>query len=106
MTDDLWRRDAACIGADTSWFFPKQGDYLALRNALALCSVCPVREACLEAALEEEAQDLRVVGIRGGLSAKQRRTMRRAERQRRQELVDSGDAASMVVVVLEAVRDR
>lgn len=75
---------------------------MSLRNALALCAVCPVRSECLEAAMVEEANDLRGVGIRGGKSARERRLMRRRERA---VAVASGDAVVMVVALLEAVRD-
>jgi hypothetical protein len=42
--------------------------------ALALCEACPVRDDCLDAAIEEE-RGVAGFGIRGGLTADERREL-------------------------------
>lgn len=68
-----WQERAACAGADTVLFF----DYRHETAALALCGRCPVRDACLAAALAEESDPVtgnplgRQMrhGVRGGLTS-------------------------------------
>lgn len=70
-----WYDDAACREADTDVFFPvseSQSD-----AAKAICAACPVREACLEYALEVRPGD----GVWGGLTATERhRLIRRRQK--------------------------
>jgi len=67
--------DAACRDADTDVFFPvseSQAD-----QAKAICAACPVREACLEYALETRPGD----GVWGGLTPTERhRLIRRRQK--------------------------
>jgi WhiB family redox-sensing transcriptional regulator len=68
--------DAACKDADLALFFPeskKRGGASDYRAARVICAACPVREACLEAAMLEESkhQGWRA-GMRGGMSPAQR----------------------------------
>lgn len=70
VTEQPWRKDAACKGKDTNLWFPARGDYLTAREAKAICATCPVRQECLDDGLREK------VGIRGGLSEKERQRMR------------------------------
>lgn len=63
-----WYKRAACLGADRRIFFEDQKGTLAK----PICNACPVREACLDAAVREEAvlwpmgyRD--TYGFRGGL---------------------------------------
>ena len=67
-----WLELAACRGLDTSWWFPQRHDMFTLRVAVAVCRGCPVRAPCLAEALAEEDQAY-VFGVRGGLTASQRR---------------------------------
>lgn len=71
-----WFDKARCRGFDLNVFFPHGNDFTTLLQiALDVCDECPVREQCLEAALEEEG-DLGVkcrFGIRGGMQPSQRR---------------------------------
>jgi WhiB family redox-sensing transcriptional regulator len=72
-----WKAEAACRehpNADIFFTEPSAGasrtvlaDY---RDALELCSLCPVRDACLNYAL-----DLNLEGIWGGLTTSARRTI-------------------------------
>lgn len=66
-----WREDAACRDEDTAIFFPSNDAEAAL--AAAFCASCPVREQCLEFALETRQID----GIWGGLTEPERRRVRR-----------------------------
>lgn len=74
-----WFKSAACRGVDTEVFFTsgsagRGGGARNNRAALALCRACPVKQACLDAALDEEKYAVYgVYGIRGGLTADERR---------------------------------
>lgn len=68
-----WFDKAACRGSDVSIFFPERGEDTG--PAKAICSQCPVRVTCLEHAMER-----RELGIRGGLSERERRKIRKARR--------------------------
>jgi WhiB family redox-sensing transcriptional regulator len=72
-----WQRLAACRGEDSSYYFApsyfeKRGEKLA-REAVAkrICAVCPVRQACLEYALETREGH----GVWGGLNETERRAI-------------------------------
>lgn len=69
-----WELDAACREYPTEIFFGDEGWTTDNQMAVDLvCSVCPVRQECLEAALWEERDAVkRRHGIRGGMSANQR----------------------------------
>ncbi|MBI4728947.1 MAG: WhiB family transcriptional regulator [Acidobacteria bacterium] len=76
-----WRHQAACRDADPEIFFPigMSGAALAqIEAAKAVCGTCDVRDPCLEWALET-SQD---AGVWGGATEEERRTVRRAARQR------------------------
>lgn len=67
-----WQDKAAC--------HPQNGDHAplffddkAIREAKAVCSACAVRTECLEFALADST----IVGVWGGLSETERRTLRR-----------------------------
>lgn len=65
-----WRDEAACKGMPASIFFIERGEND--RPAKAICATCPVKEPCLEFALESGEQH----GVWGGTSERQRRRMR------------------------------
>jgi WhiB family redox-sensing transcriptional regulator len=73
--------DAACRDADTSVFFPASEHDAG--PAKEICAACPVREACLEYALETRPAD----GVWGGLTPIERHRMirrrQKADRKRR-----------------------
>lgn len=73
MSDD-WK-DAACRGLATSLFFPTTGE--SSSEAKAVCRGCPVRQKCIDFAVENGEK----FGIWGGLSEKERRR-NRAQRER------------------------
>jgi hypothetical protein len=64
---------AACRGEDPSVFFPGLGG--TTTKARAICSVCPVRQGCLEYALA----DTELAGVFGGTSERERRKLRAAD---------------------------
>jgi WhiB family transcriptional regulator, redox-sensing transcriptional regulator len=72
--DDDWRDRALCREVDPELFFPGKGD--AVEPAKQVCVRCEVREVCLTDALGlPPMQDF--FGVRGGLSAVERRRLRR-----------------------------
>ena len=73
-----WRRDALCLGTDTSRWFP--GRNQPATTHLQLCRACPVRQECLDDELALMRQGVASFGIRGGLMAEQRHAVIRAER--------------------------
>jgi len=66
-----WFAQAACKGM-TDMFFGEKLDYELRQKALATCASCPVIEPCREYALKL-SQHLRLQGVWGGLTQKQRR---------------------------------
>jgi WhiB family redox-sensing transcriptional regulator len=76
-----WRHRARCRDVDPELFFPvgTTGPAEAqVQAAKAICALCPVREDCLQWALDT-AQD---AGVWGGLSEEERRALRRGQRRR------------------------
>jgi len=77
-----WRHEAACLTEDPELFFPigNTGPALAqIDEAKRVCRRCPVREECLQWAIDA-GQDH---GVWGGMSEDERRAMkRRAARSR------------------------
>lgn len=73
-TSAHWAERAACAGMDPELFFPK-GNGGAVK-AKQVCARCPVRDVCLAAALEEEAEYAPwVYGVRGGKTATERKAL-------------------------------
>lgn len=74
-----WRDFALCRDADPEIFFPTAESGPALQRAeaeaLEWCALCPVRAECLAFALERLPY-----GIAGGMTARQRRTLRDRQR--------------------------
>lgn len=67
-----WYRDAACRGMPSHRFFPNLGELIEVRTT---CASCPVREPCLELALETDER-----GFWGGTSERDRARLRRQRR--------------------------
>jgi WhiB family redox-sensing transcriptional regulator len=67
-----WQRQANCLGVDPDLFFPERG--MSTREAKEVCAACVVRQACLDYAIANGEK----FGIWGGLSERERRTLRRA----------------------------
>ncbi len=106
-----WRHRAACRSVDPEVFFPASVAGPAFRTrvevAKAVCSGCPVREACLSWALSALPD-----GIAGGMTEGERRTERgrRARARRRAAATDAsgmsadeGEDASVAAVASSRV---
>ena len=65
-----WQDEAACRGVDTNLFFPENAD--VDDQVLALCENCPVKDECRDYGVVYEEW-----GIWGGLTASQRRRVRK-----------------------------
>ncbi|MFJ5879887.1 WhiB family transcriptional regulator [Kitasatospora cineracea] len=73
LGDHTWQDQAVCQPSeynpvDPEDFFPGPDEIGKIATALSLCGQCPVRLACLDAALEGNE----TYGIRGGLTEEQR----------------------------------
>lgn len=71
-----WRNHAACLDEDPELFFPVGDSNPALvqiEQAKVICNRCDVIETCLKWAMESP-QD---AGVWGGLSANERRALKR-----------------------------
>ncbi len=72
-----WQQEAECVHyAGEVDFFPARGE--SVRDAKAVCAACRVRSDCLEFALRLKVAH----GVWGGLSERERRTLRRDRRRR------------------------
>ena len=69
--DQSWRTESACAGKDPTIFFPDVGEPAI--EARQICEPCPVRVECLDFAVSTGEVD----GVWGGLSPKERRSLRR-----------------------------
>jgi len=67
LNERPWAVFAACKEAPDVSFFPQTKD--EERAALAICSICPVMEDCLDHAIETKER----YGVWGGLNEKDRR---------------------------------
>jgi WhiB family transcriptional regulator, redox-sensing transcriptional regulator len=79
FNSDDWRHDAGCRDEDPELFFPLSDVGLGARQAeqaKAVCARCPVRERCLEYALDNGLDH----GIFGGTTETERRLLRRSGR--------------------------
>jgi WhiB family redox-sensing transcriptional regulator len=68
-----WLENARCKGMDTEIFFPTRGDNSLVKQAKEICSTCEVADECLEYALRTNQE----IGIWGGRSNRERRSMQR-----------------------------
>ena len=67
-----WQDEGLCRNVDPEIFFPDAG--APNKQAKMICQGCPVKDQCLEYALELVGFD--VVGIWGGKSKRERRIIR------------------------------
>lgn len=69
---DEWVKFAICIETDPDVFFPETGEHGD--GAVKICRGCPVRQQCLEFALdiEKTIPDIDIFGIYGGLKKPER----------------------------------
>jgi WhiB family redox-sensing transcriptional regulator len=69
-----WMAEGTCAQTDPEAFFPVKGG--STREAKKVCADCPVREACLEYALERDER----YGIWGGMSERDRRKLKKSRK--------------------------
>lgn len=84
--DLSWQEEALCAQTGSEFFFPEPGS--SVREAKRICELCEMRSACLEYALNHDER----FGVWGGLSEKERLSLRRTQEQER-GLVQDGDQA-------------
>jgi WhiB family transcriptional regulator, redox-sensing transcriptional regulator len=72
--DLAWRRHSACRGLDPEIFYPPTDEEASA--AKVVCTVCSVRETCLEFALQGREKE----GVWGGATEKERRRILRQRR--------------------------
>lgn len=71
-----WMDHGACRGQDTTIWFPASAQPHVSAAAIAVCNTCPVRNLCLEYAMEHgEAH-----GVWGGVTERGRQRLRRQQR--------------------------
>jgi WhiB family redox-sensing transcriptional regulator len=71
-----WMEGAVCTQTDPEVFFPERAERVKASAAKAICRRCPVRDACLEWALDNGER----FGVWGGTSETDRRRLRREGR--------------------------
>lgn len=74
-----WQNKANCRGVNPSLFYPERG--VSTSEAKNVCAGCEVSNECLEFAVQNGEK----FGIWGGLSERERRTIRRSRRLRIKE---------------------
>lgn len=67
-----WKQQALCTAVSADTFFPQKGQ--SASDAKAICRQCPVKDPCLEYALEIGEG----YGVWGGVGARERRAMAKA----------------------------
>lgn len=70
-----WKTQALCVGKQDLFFNDHKQSYV--REAKAICADCPVKAQCLEHALTHLEY-----GVWGGMTANERRMLRRNERKK------------------------
>lgn len=90
LRNGAWTSEAKCRGEDTEVFFAPPGEGEVAREVIAAAKKfcnggdghpCPVREQCLEYALESNEK----FGVWGGMDEVERRRIRRDRRARERE---------------------
>ena len=74
MVTTNWREWARCRGVDPEIFYPPEEDEGL--DAKEICAGCPVREVCLDHALNRREK----IGVWGGMTERERRRMLRQRR--------------------------
>lgn len=72
--NSTWRQRGACRGLEPDIFYPLDDEDAG--PAKAVCEGCPVRQPCLEFALETREAD----GVWGGTTGRERRRILRQRR--------------------------
>ena len=77
-----WRDSASCLGTDLVVWFPEGGPGVHIDTSVAksVCHNCPVRVECLDDAMALERGQWDRYGIRGEMSAPERRKLAKSRR--------------------------
>jgi WhiB family redox-sensing transcriptional regulator len=75
-TAQNWRATGLCKGSDPLVFYPPSEDDSQADEAKTICSMCAVRQPCLEFALTTREKH----GVWGGLTERERRRVLRQRR--------------------------
>lgn len=71
-----WMDRAACLGCDPEIFFPSPNDTTVVRQAQAICGMCPVIEQCGRFADERQRiSGYPLQGVWGGILRTGKRTL-------------------------------
>jgi hypothetical protein len=70
VNQEQWVEQAICSSTDAEVFFPERG--MSPRDAKRVCYGCPVRQECLQYALETN----QMYGVWGGLTEHERRNLK------------------------------
>lgn len=73
--DLSWQEQALCAQTGSDFFFPEPGS--SVSEAKRICGLCEMRSTCLAYALNHDER----FGVWGGLSEKERLSLRRARGQ-------------------------
>jgi WhiB family transcriptional regulator, redox-sensing transcriptional regulator len=82
--DTSWMARGNCRDEVPARFFPSDG--VGVDHARRICATCPVREPCLEYALEQRIDH----GVWGGASERERRRILKRRRMEAAEATNSG----------------
>jgi WhiB family redox-sensing transcriptional regulator len=80
VDEATWMADARCRDMDPDFFFPSDG--LGVEAAQRICANCPVKNECLEYALDHRIDH----GVWGGASERSRRRILRERRGTRRKV--------------------
>ena len=69
-----WTEEGICRQVAPELWFAELGDSGSVREAKKVCSGCPVKDICLETALQRHER----YGVWGGASERERRVMEKA----------------------------
>lgn len=70
---ESWQDRALCAQVDPELFFPEKHETALAKLAKRVCRACPVRQECLDDALDRGEE----FGVWGGLSSQERRRLKR-----------------------------
>ncbi|WP_423487912.1 WhiB family transcriptional regulator [Mycobacteroides sp. PCS013] len=73
-----WAVNAVCAESTSEFFYPDEQDYITASAAKWACRRCPVRDECLQWALENDEQ----FGVWGATTPKERRRIKRTAGER------------------------
>ena len=97
-----WMDDGACRGEDPNWWHPPRGGNTDTLKAKAICADCPVRDACLQWAIDNGER----LGIWGGVSIAQHRRGRQSDDPTRRPVYVLGQIAHGTLAGYSAERRR